>query len=599
MKKGFDMLAVKFESDEAFEAWIQEDVRDIAGGKPGNEAAALAEGERRDYDLEPIRAKYREAKATVEQKVIKPPSETLKDRRARLNALDLQRRASKQEPLEELAPEALFICPEPLSRVEAEPVELDSALIPKPRRPAKEQPVDLPTPKPKESREAILKALVPEQVEDEEEFVGVKSSKAVVKRQAFSMVDAPSGIPSTYINAKIALQNLKLECRYDIFHDRLTVAGFECSGNGDATENLDNVALKVRDTVIKVFKFDPGKNHLFDAIVSLALDHTYDPVKEYLEDLEWDGEPRLDRWLIDWCGVADTRLNREIGRKMLLAGVRRVVEPGVKFDYIVVLEGAQGSGRSSLLKILAGGDENYSDTEILRSNAKEMQEQIQGVWIYELAELVGIEKVSINKAKNFASQTVDRARPAYGRNRVDRRRRCIFVATTNDDTYLRDETGNRRFWPVKLPRGWLVDLEGFAEVRDQLWAEAVVLEAAVDFRGRKEPLVIAPELWDVVAVEQAKRLGADPWEEILSGLVVDGKAMAVVDGSQADGMGEPEWRVATADLLAVVLEIPKSRQYKTHMLRLAAVMRRLGWTKPDEPFKIKKKTTNGYRRQKG
>jgi hypothetical protein len=279
-------------------------------------------------------------------------------------------------------------------------------------------------------------------------FVGVKSERT---HEAFSLLDSPSGIPTTYINARIGVAKLGANCRYDTFHDRLIVAGYECSGSGDAAENLDNVALRVRDAIIKVFKFDPGKNHVHDAIVSLALEHTFDPVKDYLDGLEWDGVERLDTWLVDHLGVPDTALNRAIGRKMLIAGVRRVRQPGCKFDYIVVLEGEQGSGRSTALKILAGGEEYFSDAEVIALWPKDRQEQVQGVWIYELAELAGYGKVDVNKFKNFVSQTVDRARPAYGRNRIDRPRRCIFVATTNDDNYLRDHTGNRRYWPVKLP----------------------------------------------------------------------------------------------------------------------------------------------------
>lgn len=426
--------------------------------------------------------------------------------------------------------------------------------------------------------------------------------KGLKKRQPFNLQEK-SPVPTTYVNAKIALVNMGVDCRYDVFHNRIVVAGFECSGQGDAEQNLDNVTLKVRDRIIRQFGFDPGKTHIYDAVVSLSLDNTFDPVLDYLDALEWDGVPRIDTWLVRWLGVADTRLNREIGRKMLLAGVRRVKEPGCKFDNIVVLEGKQGSGRSTLLKILAVSEENFSDAEVIALYPKERQEQIQGVWIYELAEMAGFGKVDTNQFKNFVSQTVDRARPAFGRSRIDRKRRCILIGTTNDPEYLKDKTGNRRYWPVKMPEGWEIDLDGFRRERDQLWAEAVVMEGMKDGAGRKEPLVISQELWDDVAVEQRKRELSDPWEEILSGLIVDGRpgpGFAMwLDETGADKMGEPEWRIASADLLENVLNIPKSRQYPTHSTRLAGVMRKLGWEKPDAPFKIKKKSANGFRRPKG
>jgi hypothetical protein len=413
----------------------------------------------------------------------------------------------------------------------------------------------------------------------------------------------PSTIPSTYINARIGVWNCGLHCRYDTFHNRLIVEEFECSDAGDAEENLDNIALKVRDLVIAKFGFDPGKNHVYDAILSMALENTFDPVRDYLDRLVWDRRPRLDRWVVEHMGAEETALNCAVGRKMLIAGVRRVRLPGCKFDYIPVFEGAQGSGRSTSLKVLAGGEENFSDAEVIMLSPKDKQEQIQGVWIYELAELAGYAKADVNRFKNFVSQTVDRARPAFGRSRIDRPRRCIFVGTTNDDEYLKDQTGNRRHWPVKLKESWRIDLERLQSERDQLWAEAAAAEAAVDAMGRKEPLFIPEELWPEAAVEQAKRMVGDPWEGLLQALIVDGRPGGIyanfIDGTQADLQGNPEWRISTADLLAEVLDIPPARQYPSHSNRLAGVMRKLGWQKPSSSFRIKKKVCNGYRRPKG
>jgi predicted P-loop ATPase len=281
---------------------------------------------------------------------------------------------------------------------------------------------------------------------------------------------------------------------------------------------------------------------------------------------------------------------------MLVAAVRRVRQPGCKFDYITVFEGAQGSGRSTALKVLAGGEDNFSDAEIIMQAPKERQEQIQGVWIYELAELAGYGRVDVNRFKNFVTQTVDRARPAFGRNRVDRPRRCIFVGTTNDDDYLRDESGNRRYWPVRLRDGWRIDLDRLAEVKDDLWAEAATIEAS------GEPLVIPEALWPQVAAEQAKRMQDDPWLGPLAGLVAADRgyvAAGLVDGSQTDPRsGEPEWRVATTDLLEQVLGVPRGYQNTNYARRLAGLMRRLGWEKPDGAIRINRKVTNGFRRPK-
>jgi len=189
-------------------------------------------------------------------------------------------------------------------------------------------------------------------------------------------------------------------------------------------------------------------------------------------------------------------LNRAIGRKMLIAAVRRARKPGCKFDYIIVFEGLQGTGKSSVLCILAG-DGNFSDAEILGMDKQDQQEAVQGIWIYEIAELEGLSKAEVTKVKLFASKTHDMARPAYGRHRVDRPRRCIFVASTNDDKYLRDTTGNRRYWPIKTPK---IDLDGIARDRDQLWAEAALAEAT------GEALVIPEELWPEATAQQLARM---------------------------------------------------------------------------------------------
>jgi putative DNA primase/helicase len=347
-----------------------------------------------------------------------------------------------------------------------------------------------------------------------------------------------SEIKGTYINARIGVLNCGLHCRLDTFHQKIIVDEFVCSEDGDGTGNLDNIEAKVRDRIVARFGFDPGKGNVHDAVMSVALANEFDPVREYLDGLRWDGHERIDRWVVDRMGGRDTPLNRAVGRKMLVAAVRRVRRPGCKFDYIPVFEGAQGSGRSTALKVMAGGEDNFSDAEIIMQAPKERQELIQGVWIYELAEMAGYGRVDVNKFKNFVSQTVDQARPAYGRNRVDRPRRCIFCGTINERDYLRDETGNRRYWPVGLRDGWRIDLERLAEVRDDLWAEAAAIEAS------GELLVIPEALWPAAAEEQAKRMQDDPWLGALEGLELKERgwvSCGVVDGSQIDSrtFGKP------------------------------------------------------------
>jgi predicted P-loop ATPase len=425
----------------------------------------------------------------------------------------------------------------------------------------------------------------------------VGKSKALTTRKVGGLVrfehsKSPHGIAASLHNAITALAELGAECRYDVFHDRIIVKGHEVGVRGDVHENLENITLKIREAVLRKFKFDPGANFTFDAIKLRCLDNIFDPVRDYLDALQWDGIKRLDDWLIRYCQAEDTLLNRAIGRKMLIAAVRRVRSPGCKFDYIVVLEGSQGVGKSSLLKLLAGED-NFSDNEILGLYKREQQEAIQGIWIYELAELEGMSKSEVTKVKLFASKTVDAARPAYGRSRVDRPRRCIFVGTTNEETYLRDTTGNRRFWPVRVGK---IDLGAMAQDRDQLWAEAAVAETG------GEPLVIHEALWPDAAREQKAREELDPWEDTLApklaGLIEKGKPIEGF-GPGADRRGDPEWRVSSDYLLTIVLGLSKERQNIQHTKRLASVMRGLGWTRPDTTIRIgtSKKPCRGFTRE--
>ena len=374
-----------------------------------------------------------------------------------------------------------------------------------------------------------------------------------------------------------------LDCRYDVFHDKILVKGHESTMDGDTVANFENIALKVRDTVLERYGFDPGTCYTFDALKLRCLEHTFDPVRDYLEGLEWDGVERLGDWLVTYCGAEDTALNRAFGRKVLIAAVRRVRQPGCKFDYILMLEGAQGIGKSTLLMILAGGPENFSDAEIIGLQAKEQQELVQGIWIFEIAEGVGL-KSEVTKIKLFASKQIDMARPAYGRSRVDRPRRCIFVGTTNEETYLHDTTGNRRFWPVKLVGK--IDLAGVARDRDQLWAEAAAAEAA------GEELVIPEELWADAAVQQIARMQDNPWEDAIAARLAtieknggEGGANGWFDLA-ADGEGRDQWRVSSDYLLTVVLGLAKERQTTAHARHLAGIMRKLGWTRPEGPIRI-------------
>jgi len=269
-----------------------------------------------------------------------------------------------------------------------------------------------------------------------------------------------SNIEPTLINTKLLLTTLGAKCSYDLFLDEPVITGIPVNGSDGASGNINAQYVMARNALCEA-GYEPTKELVIDAIKTLCWENCFNPVTDYLDELEWDRKPRLDRWLTVYCGADDTPLNCAIGRKVLIAAVRRARSPGCKFDYIVVLEGKQGIGKSSALRILAG--KYFTDTSIIGTDSKRQQENVQGVWIYELAELVGLNKTEVREVKTFASQTHDKARKPYDRDVSNVPRKCIFVATTNDDKYLRDTTGNRRWWPVKIggvvdgPDGFKVD----------------------------------------------------------------------------------------------------------------------------------------------
>lgn len=374
----------------------------------------------------------------------------------------------------------------------------------------------------------------------------------------------------TLRNAIVAFQRLGIQASYDMFRRRKMVQGHKLEAfQGEMTDDL---SAMLRKAVLDEYGFDPGREYVRDALHMMALENSFHPIRDYLSGLEWDGKQRLDTFLIDYLGAEDTPLNRAIGRIVLIAAVRRVRQPGCKFDEILVLEGKQGTGKSTALAILAG-PENHSDQDILTLDAKGQMEALAGKWIYELGELEGIRKAESTKVKAFASRSSDRARMAYGYFAEERPRECIFVGTTNDDHYLSDPSGNRRFWPV---RTGAIDLEALVRDRDQLWAEAASLEAA------GEPIRLPRELWEAASVEQAERTAHDPWLDTLAG----------VRGEEGNGTTV---KASTKHLLTYILNLEVGRQRHPDATRLGACMRALGWDGP-KSMRVHGVNVRGYER---
>ena len=216
-----------------------------------------------------------------------------------------------------------------------------------------------------------------------------------------------------------------------------------------------------------------GKEKVADALTATLTRHSYHPIRDYLSGLTWDGTPRLERLVIDYIGADDNDLTRTMTRKHFTAAVARVFEPGCKYDYCLVLTGPEGAGKSTLFSKMGG---QWFNDSITTTEGKEGMEQLRRAWIIEMGELAGIKRSEVENIKAFLSKKVDIYRAAYGRHTTDYPRQCVFCGTTNEALFLKGDTGNRRFWVIRIEpqkrkhRKWQTALD---RDRDQLWAEAV------------------------------------------------------------------------------------------------------------------------------
>jgi len=305
-------------------------------------------------------------------------------------------------------------------------------------------------------------------------------------------------------------------------------------------------------------KTEFSTNTVLEAVYVVAARKMYHPVREYLSHLIWDGTPRLDTWLSKYCMVQEDNYSRAIGRKTLLAAVTRAFRPGCKFDHVLVLEGAQGIGKSYAVSILGG--EWFSDFHIDPSN-KDTVDAMRGKWIIEIPEMESIRGFKdMQLLKAFLTKTEDRVRLAYARKTIDLPRRGIFIGTFNPDNigYLTDSTGNRRFWPV-LCLG-KIDIEGLRHDRDQLFAEAVLAYQ------QNEPLHLTDEKLRNEAEAQANdRVEVDPWIDVI--------------GHWSMNAGRDVAEVSTADIYEQVIHGTIKAITRTEQIRIGRALTIAGWDK--------------------
>ena len=254
------------------------------------------------------------------------------------------------------------------------------------------------------------------------------------------------------------------------------------------------------------YRITISKAIMHEAVDRVGERHSYHPVRDYLEGLEWDRVPRIETFFIDYLGCEDNAYTREIAQCMFSAAVHRIFSPGHKFDSAIVIGGAQGIGKTRLIKTLGKG-KWYG--ELSSFDNKIAMEEITGSWIVEIAELSAMNKQQLEQQKSFISAESTRYRQPYGHLPKDFPRQCVFIGSTNRNEYLKDSTGNRRWWPIDCSVK-SVDIDKLEGEVDQLWAEAYEVLFMKGWRTYLEG-----EALEIAMRAQKEKMEADEWEGII------------------------------------------------------------------------------------
>lgn len=292
-----------------------------------------------------------------------------------------------------------------------------------------------------------------------------------------------------------------------------------------------------------------SKDVTHQAVDIRAHECRFHPIRAYLTDLDWDGRLRISTLFPVYFGADSTDYAMEISTMFMVGMVARIFEPGCKADHMVVLEGAQGTLKSTACRVL-GGD-FFSDNLPEVGAGKDVSQHLRGKWLIEVSEMHAMNRTETAQLKAFITRQVERYRPSFGRKEVIEPRQCVFIGTTNRDTYLRDETGGRRFWPVKAGK---INIDALARDRDQLFAEAVDrYHNGMQWWPDKdfERQHIAPQ--------QAARYEADVWEESIGAYL------------------KTQTKVTVGQIAKEALHIETPRIGTAEQRRIAAALEQIGW----------------------
>lgn len=339
---------------------------------------------------------------------------------------------------------------------------------------------------------------------------------------------------------------------YDEFSERTVFRKplpFDPRGPAEGEWN-DHLDVKTTIWMQRAWQVEFSPMTVGKAVESMARDRKYHPVREALAKLApWDGISRNGDWLSDFLGVVKTEYTQRVGKYFLRGMIKRVMEPGCKFDYALVLEGEQGRGKSTVARLLAW--HWFCDTDLDLSN-KDSLLALPGHWVYEIAELGSLMKAEERKQKSFLSRQEDEFRPPYGQRLIKVPRQNVFIGTTNEEEYLKDATGGRRFWPIMC--GDLFNLDGLKDALPQMYAEALA-----DFYNGERAYPSPEEQSRLFTPEQAKRGMQEPFEDILLDWVKSRVAPFSMAEAAMDGLN------LTADKLTPAV-----------VTRLGIVLKKLG-----------------------
>lgn len=297
----------------------------------------------------------------------------------------------------------------------------------------------------------------------------------------------------------------------DLFSNRIAY-GTETPWNGEKEQYLQDIDMILikRWLADTAYKIEPPTSAILEATSLVAHRFAVHPVRDWLSSLTWDGVSRVDTWIKDYCqGTATEPYLSEISRKFLLAMVKRVFEPGCQWDYVLVLEGNQGRYKSSIARALASDKWFMDNLPDLKD--KDAMLNLQGKWLIELGELANVKRSDYNLVKAYLIRRFDTVRPHYGRMMADVPRQSVFIGTVNEGQYLKDPTGNRRYWPVRVGH---CDVEGLKSVRDQLFAEAMHI-----YKTNDEKLMLSPEASGQAHEAQEERRVDDDESEMREALI--------------------------------------------------------------------------------